>query len=87
VYHGRVLVVGVSGAEVVGVGDAEARAGGRIEDLVVEDVVVGDEGAEEEVPDEVVAEVEIGSKIAHVVQGLYEIEFQQLDSLHHQHRH
>ena len=43
-----------------------------------------EEGAEEEVLQQVVGHVEVGPQVAHVVQRLYDVVLGQLDHLEHQ---
>lgn len=74
-------------AEVVVVVSAQAGRVRVLEDLVEEEEVVVDEAGEEQVPDDVVAEVEVGAHVAHVVEGEHEVELQQLHHLHHQDQH
>jgi hypothetical protein len=73
-YHLRVAEVGIGGSEIVGVVDTQAGTGDAVERLVVEDVVVIDEGAKKEVENNIVAHIEVCFNIAHVVQGFDNIE-------------
>ena len=50
----------MGGTEVEGAFDSQAGIGCGVEDHIVEDVVVVEKGAEEEVEDQVVAEIEVG---------------------------
>ena len=50
----------MGGTEVEGAFDSQAGIGYGVEDHIVEDVVVVEKGAEEEVEDQVVAEIEVG---------------------------
>lgn len=50
----------MGGAEVEGAFNSQAGIGNGVEDHVVEDVVIVEKGAEEEVKDEVVTEIEVG---------------------------
>ena len=59
-YHCRIIEVGMGGTEVECTFDSQAGIRYGVEDHVIEDVVVVEKGAEEEIEDEVVAEIEIG---------------------------
>ena len=63
----------MGGTEVECTFDSQAGIRYGVEDHVIEDVVVVEKGAEEEIEDEVVTEIEVGFYVAHVVQSFYEI--------------
>lgn len=81
-YIGWRLVEGFGAAEVVVGLHSETGRESCLEDLVEGDEVEVDECAEEEVEEEVVAHVEVGLQVAHVVEGADEVELYHLDDLH-----
>ena len=62
--------------EIVGIFDSETGVGDGIEDLVIEDVVIADEGAEHKIEDEIIAEIEVSLQVTHIVQRFDKVMFQ-----------
>ena len=84
VYHARIIKVSICGSEIVGFCDSQASVGNGVEDLIVEDVVIIEEGAEDKIEQQIIAHIEVSSQVAHVIEGFDKIEFADLNHFEHQ---
>ena len=63
----------ISWSEIVWVVASQTDAGDAVESLVVENIVIVDDWAEEEVKDKIIAHIEVCFNVAHIIQGFCDV--------------